>query len=473
MGALRSTRPSGANRRLQARTLSARGESLLEHACYREAEPVLRRALVASERAFGLGTLEAVNALTNLAACYKALARFSEAGPLYQRALGIVERRLGPGHPEVATIYHELGSLEHAAGNWARGEGFAVTSIRIRRGALGPQHPLVASDMLALAALLDRQKKYPQAERLYKRAIAIFERAYGPEHPEIAVGLNNLAAIHQARGRLKQAETLYRRALAMDTAHFGPRHPMVALCTNNLALLLTSRGRPEEAAKLSLSALAIFRRAFGPRHPNVGFCLENYAAVLRALKRRREAAACARRAERILSRIEAVNNDGVAATATINPQYAWFRLIVGPSPVNRFGVFADEPIPSRRRVIEFTGERIARREARRRWDPARSYLFALDVYWRIDGAIGGSGAEYVNHSCAPNLRARKVRGGIFYYSRRSIAKGEELTVDYRYSSNVEPLPCHCGAPTCRGTMNVTRRHESHNSSRRRMVQSHP
>jgi len=473
MGTLKSTQPSAqATRRLRARALSARGEALLERARYREAERVLRRALVASERAFGLDTLEVVNALTGLAACHKALARFSLAGPLYQRALGIVERTLGPAHQDVATIYHELGSLEHAAGNWMRGEPFARTSIRIRRRALGPQHPLVASDMMALAALLDRQKKYREAERLYTRAIAIFERVYGSTHPDIAVGLNNLAAVYQASGRPKQAEALYRRALAMDTAHFGAHHHKVAFCTNNLAVLVMSRGRPEEAAKLSRLALAIFRRAFGPCHPNVGRCLENYAEVLRALERRREAAACARRAARILERIDAVNDDAVAATATINPQCARFRLTVGPSPINRLGVFADEPIPSGRRVIEFTGERIGRRETRRRWDPARSYLFALDAYWGIDGAIGGSGAEYVNHSCAPNLRARMVRGGIIYYSRQSIAKGAELTIDYRYPFSVDPLPCRCGAPTCRGTMNLPRRHDTRNSSRRRRVQSH-
>jgi SET domain-containing protein len=94
-------------------------------------------------------------------------------------------------------------------------------------------------------------------------------------------------------------------------------------------------------------------------------------------------------------------------------------------------------------------------------------LFKLDAYWRIDGAIGGSGAEYVNHSCAPNLRARVARGRIVYFSRQAIAKGEELTLDYKYSSRLDPMPCHCGAPTCRGTMNLAPRPETSNSSRRR------
>jgi hypothetical protein len=45
-----------------------------------------------------------------------------------------------------------------------------------------------------------------------------------------------------------------------------------------------------------------------------------------------------------------------------------------------------------------------------------------------------------------------VRGHIMYFSRRPIVAGEELTVDYKYSEELRPIVCRCGAPTCRGTM---------------------
>ena len=129
----------------------------------------------------------------------------------------------------------------------------------------------------------------------------------------------------------------------------------------------------------------------------------------------------------------------------INARYARFRLSVGPSRIEGWGVFAEEPIPRRRKVIEYVGERISRRETKRRGQGARTYLFSLDDYWTVDGAVGGSGAELINHSCDPNLFSGIYNGHILYMSRRPIRRGEELTVDYRFAKNVTRVPCCCGA----------------------------
>lgn len=139
----------------------------------------------------------------------------------------------------------------------------------------------------------------------------------------------------------------------------------------------------------------------------------------------------------------------------INDAYACFRLSVRPSKIHRWGVFAEEPIPPRRKIIEYTGEKISRRETKRRdADRQLHYLFTLDKYWTLDGAVGGSGAEFINHSCEPNCYARVVKGHILYMSCRTIDKGEELLIDYHFDKDVEKVPCACGAINCRGTINV-------------------
>ncbi len=139
----------------------------------------------------------------------------------------------------------------------------------------------------------------------------------------------------------------------------------------------------------------------------------------------------------------------------IDPKHSNFLLKLAPSKIHRWGVYAGEPIAANRKVIEYTGEKISRTETKRRAQSAAFiYLFTLDSYWTIDGAVGGSGAEYINHSCEPNLASRIVKGHILYVSLRHIKRGEELTVDYRFDKKVDRISCKCGAPGCRGTINL-------------------
>jgi SET domain-containing protein len=142
-------------------------------------------------------------------------------------------------------------------------------------------------------------------------------------------------------------------------------------------------------------------------------------------------------------------------TPHIKSEYACFELKLARSSIHRWGVYAAELIPAGRKVIEYTGERISRRETKRRSELSKfTYLFTLDPYWTIDGAAGGSGAEYVNHSCEPNLVSRIVRGHILYVALRDIQPGEELTIDYRFDKDVEKVVCRCGSVNCRGTINL-------------------
>jgi SET domain-containing protein len=98
-----------------------------------------------------------------------------------------------------------------------------------------------------------------------------------------------------------------------------------------------------------------------------------------------------------------------ASTPQIRTDYANFKLTVKPSKIHRWGIYAGEEIPARRKIIEYTGE-------------------------RINTVI--------------------QRGHILYMSVRKIRKGEELTVDYHFAKDVEDIPCKCGAERCRGTINL-------------------
>ena len=60
-------------------------------------------------------------------------------------------------------------------------------------------------------------------------------------------------------------------------------------------------------------------------------------------------------------------------------------------------------------------------------------------------------------SLQPNCYAKVINFGsqkkIVIYSKRDIALGEEITYDYKFPIEDEKIPCLCGAPNCRGTLN--------------------
>ena len=147
----------------------------------------------------------------------------------------------------------------------------------------------------------------------------------------------------------------------------------------------------------------------------------------------------------------------------IDSRFAAFPLRVGSSAIDRRGVFAESAIPPRRKVVEYTGEKIplqtSLRRIRRilfgknRKGHKRLYLARVNRGYSIDGAVGDSGAEFVNHCCDPNLKWRKVNGRLFFYSRKRIRKGQELTIDYHFGPTDNPVKCRCGSRKCRGTIN--------------------
>jgi uncharacterized protein len=144
----------------------------------------------------------------------------------------------------------------------------------------------------------------------------------------------------------------------------------------------------------------------------------------------------------------------------IDPRFSKYPLRVYRSRIHRVGVFAVEAIPRGKKVIEYTGERITMAQAtarfKRIWVPGGKraiYLLRLNRRWVLDGAFHGSGAERINHGCDPNLKPKRIRGRMWFLSKRRIQPGEELTFDYRFSPRGPVIRCQCGSRNCRGTIN--------------------
>lgn len=147
-------------------------------------------------------------------------------------------------------------------------------------------------------------------------------------------------------------------------------------------------------------------------------------------------------------------NQNIPSTA-VSPETAIAPGVENkPSLIDGTGCFATKPFRKGHKIAEYVGERISRREIKRRVNSSRRiHICAINSYWAIDGSVGGNGTQFINHSCQPNAYIKTINDRLYFFALRNIEVGDEITVDYVLSWHDDQTRCQCGAPGCRGTIN--------------------
>ncbi len=299
---------------IQATLLDTVGTVYMELGLYREARPLLARAVDSRRQLAGadpsalsaslthLGELQSLQAdfdagessyreaiarqssqpdsaenraglaksLHGLGEVLESQGRYKEAEQSFREALAIQRRLLGPAHADIARTLQDLALVMDD-------NGHRKAAIAVMREALDMQRELNASQPdpgLALAihnlgALLDEDGDYDGAEKLYVEALAMRHRLLGDKHPLIAVTLASLARVRQTKGDLVGAEAAFREALAIEQQTLGELHPDVAGTLNNLAFVQYARGDRVAAVANEREALRILQQLFPGDHPEV------------------------------------------------------------------------------------------------------------------------------------------------------------------------------------------------------------
>ncbi|XP_010250432.1 PREDICTED: histone-lysine N-methyltransferase ASHH1 isoform X1 [Nelumbo nucifera] len=133
-----------------------------------------------------------------------------------------------------------------------------------------------------------------------------------------------------------------------------------------------------------------------------------------------------------------------------------------------WGLLADENIKAGQFIIEYCGEVISWKEARRRSQTYENqgvkdaFIISLNAHESIDATKKGSLARFINHSCQPNCETRKwtvlgeLRVGIF--AKQDIPAGTELAYDYNFEwYGGAKVRCLCGAACCSGFLGAKSR----------------
>ena len=128
-------------------------------------------------------------------------------------------------------------------------------------------------------------------------------------------------------------------------------------------------------------------------------------------------------------------------------------LAIRKSAIEGKGCFAVKPFIGRKKIAEYTGEKISNAEAKRRAHRTKLRICEINNRWSLDGSRGGNGTHYINHSCEPNAFMKILYDHILFIALRDIQPGEEITIDYESTLHSDEKRCICGASTCRGTIN--------------------
>ena len=124
---------------------------------------------------------------------------------------------------------------------------------------------------------------------------------------------------------------------------------------------------------------------------------------------------------------------------------------VGPSCIDRQGLFATQEIKKGTRIIQYMGLKISKAEGARRAAAGNAYIFELNERYDIDGKSLSNIARYINHSCDPNCEVDTTTETIWIVAIRRIKADEELGYNYGYDiKNYSEYPCRCGAHNCCG-----------------------
>ena len=274
--------------RVQARLQATIGRVYNGLGMYKEAQPLLERALQTQTRAAGTN-VEALETANDLASVYWGRGQYADAEKLYA---AIAQRRadtLGADHPDTLRARFDLASVYIGQERWDDFERLARETLDRQRRVLGDMHPDTVSSLNNLQVFYYRRGRFTEAEPLAKEVYRATLQLRGPDHPETLRALHNIATAEDALGRYEQAERRYLDVLEQKKRVMGADHPDTSRTYFRLAQMYVKQKRYPDAEAAALSAYRGLAARLGPGHRETRQTVELLATVYTAMGRPQQA----------------------------------------------------------------------------------------------------------------------------------------------------------------------------------------
>jgi tetratricopeptide (TPR) repeat protein len=280
---------------IQATLLDTVGTVYMGLGLYRQARPLLERAVSTRRKLLDSDPVTNSESLNHLGDLLTLQAEFAVAERTYRESIATLRRQptTNAQQAALARSLHGLGMALSNQGKIPEAEEQLRAALAIQRGLFGEVNGEVGRTLEDLGQVLDQRGDLKAAIPIMQSALAIQRQLHGSEpHPDLAEAINNLAVEYEEEGNHEAAEKLLREGLAMNRRLLGDKHKELATGLSNLAFVLQEKGDLTRAEATFEQALAMQRDLFGNVHPDVAMTLSNLAYVYSALNdTRRELAA--------------------------------------------------------------------------------------------------------------------------------------------------------------------------------------
>lgn len=266
--------------------LQRRGTEALDANRYWIAEPLLKQAVMESEK-LGFNHPYLAKSLGELGRYYSVRGRFAEAEPFLERELAVKETMLDKDGGQTIESMGSLIKFYLAYGTASKADplgedvlAFVEGKAREPRemeqkkvtakdaplvGWLGTaganeRNPIIewAITCDSIAGAYKYKGKYDMAEKLYKAALDLKARVLGEGHLSLAGSYDSLGILCMERGEYREAESYFRDSLTTTEKTLTPDYPEVYARLDRLAKCLIKEKKYSEAEGLYKLALSTF-----------------------------------------------------------------------------------------------------------------------------------------------------------------------------------------------------------------------
>jgi tetratricopeptide (TPR) repeat protein len=266
--------------------LQKRGTEALDANRYWLAEPLLKQAVMESEK-LGFNHPYLAKSLGELGRYYSVRGRFSEAEPFLERELAVKETMLDKDGGQTIEAMGSLIKFYLAYGTASKADPLGADVLAFVEGkarepremeqkkvnakdaplvgwlgtaGANERNPIIewAITCDSIAAAYKYKGKYDMAEKLYKAALDLKARVLGEGHLSLAGSYDSLGILCMERGEYKDAESYFRDALTTTEKTLTPDYPEVYARLDRLAKCLIKEKKYSEAEGLYKLALNTF-----------------------------------------------------------------------------------------------------------------------------------------------------------------------------------------------------------------------